>query len=105
MPCGDPSRRNFHFHRGPAYAAEFLGYDAAEAELALLPAKAAASFVGIRNPHAIAPLATGEAGLDIGCKAGTDLLLGARPYVRRPGSGGRGWATTFSTCSSELWET
>jgi arsenite methyltransferase len=74
---------NFHFHRGPAYAAEFLGYDAAE--LALLPAEATASFAGIGNPHAIAPLATGEAVLDIGCGAGTDLLLAAR----RVGAQGR----------------
>jgi arsenite methyltransferase len=44
---------DFHFHRGPAYAAEFLGYD--PAELVALPAV-----------------------LDIGCGAGTDLLLAAR---------------------------
>lgn len=74
---------NFHFHRGPAYAAEFLGYDAAE--LALLPAEATASFAGIGNPHAIAPFAAGETVLDIGCGAGTDLLLAAR----RVGSQGR----------------
>jgi arsenite methyltransferase len=67
---------NFHFHRGPAYAAEFLGY--AAAELAQLPVEATASFAGIGNPHAIAPLTTGETVLDIGCGAGTDLLLAAR---------------------------
>ncbi len=67
---------DFHFHRGPAYAAEFLGYDAAE--LALLPVDATASFAGIGNPHAIAPIAAGETVLDIGCGAGTDLLLAAR---------------------------
>jgi hypothetical protein len=32
------SGSDFHFHRGPCYAAEFLGYDAAE--LATLPSDA-----------------------------------------------------------------
>lgn len=71
QPDGD-----FHFHRGPAYAAEFLGYD--PAELAALPAECTASFAGIANPHAIAPIERGETVLDIGCGAGTDLLLAAR---------------------------
>lgn len=70
-PGGD-----FHFHRGPAYAAEMLGYDSAE--LAALPADCTASFAGIANPHAIAPIVRGETVLDIGCGAGTDLLLAAR---------------------------
>jgi SAM-dependent methyltransferase len=70
-PGGD-----FHFHRGPAYAVEFLGYD--PAELAALPAECTASFAGIANPHAIAPILPGETVLDIGCGAGTDLLLAAR---------------------------
>src|SRR3990172_9671868 len=67
---------NFHFHRGPAYAAEFLGYDAQE--LALLPPEATASFAGVGNPHAIAALSQGETVVDIGCGAGMDLLLAAR---------------------------
>jgi arsenite methyltransferase len=70
-PDGD-----FHFHCGPAYAAEFLGYD--PAELAALPSECVASFAGIANPHAIAPILSGETVLDIGCGAGTDLLLAAR---------------------------
>jgi arsenite methyltransferase len=70
-PAGD-----FHFHRGPAYAAGFLGYD--PAELASLPAECTASFAGIANPHAIAPILEGETVLDIGCGAGMDLLLAAR---------------------------
>jgi SAM-dependent methyltransferase len=76
-PTGD-----FHFHRGPAYAAEFLGYD--PAELATLPAECTASFAGIANPHAIARIVQGERVLDIGCGAGMDLLLAAR----RVGSSG-----------------
>lgn len=66
----------FHFHRGPEYAATRLGYDAAE--LAELPESVTASFAGVGNPHAIKKLAPGEAVLDIGCGAGTDLLLAAR---------------------------
>jgi SAM-dependent methyltransferase len=67
---------SFHFHRGPAYAAELLGYDASE--LAALPEEATASFAGVANPHAIAPIEVGATVVDIGCGAGMDLLLAAR---------------------------
>lgn len=67
---------SFHFHRGPEYAASRLGYDAAE--LAALPRSVTGSFAGIGNPHAIAPIERGAMVLDIGCGAGTDLLLAAR---------------------------
>lgn len=70
-PNGD-----FHFHRGPGYAAELLGYD--RAELAALPADCTASFAGIANPLAIGPILDGDVILDIGCGAGMDLLLAAR---------------------------
>lgn len=69
-PGGD-----FHFHRGPAYAAERLGYD--PAELARLPESVTASFAGIGNPHLVQPIETGATVLDMGCGAGTDLLLAA----------------------------
>src|SRR6266542_492988 len=72
--AADPSGE-FHFHRGPAYAAERLGYDAAE--LATLPATSTESFAGIGNPHAIAPLPAAATVVDIGCGAGMDLLLAA----------------------------
>lgn len=71
QPDGD-----FHFHRGPAYAVEWLGYD--KAELAALPADCTASFAGIANPLAAGPIFAGEVVLDIGCGAGMDLLLAAR---------------------------
>lgn len=66
----------FHFHRGPLYAVTMLGYDAAE--LAALPLDVTSSFVGVGNPHAIGLIPSGATVLDIGCGAGTDLLLSAR---------------------------
>ena len=65
----------FHFHRGPEYAAQRLNYDAAE--LSKLPAPVTESFAGVGNPHAIAPLPAGATVADIGSGAGTDLLLAA----------------------------
>jgi arsenite methyltransferase len=69
-PGGD-----FHFHRGPSYAVERLGYDARE--LSPLPDFATGSFAGIGNPHLVQPLEPGATVLDMGCGAGTDLLLAA----------------------------
>ena len=66
----------FHFHRGPQYAVERLGYEAAE--LAALPADVTASFAGVGNPHAIERIPPNAVVLDVGCGAGTDLLLAAR---------------------------
>jgi len=66
----------FHFHRGPTYAADMLGYDANA--LAALPAETTASFAGVANPHRIAPLPPGATVVDIGCGAGMDLLLAAQ---------------------------
>jgi arsenite methyltransferase len=72
----DAPQGEFHFHRGPAYAARMLGYDSAELEA--LPADVTSSFAGVANPHAIAPLQNGATVVDIGCGAGMDLLLAAR---------------------------
>ena len=72
--AADPSS-DFHFHRGPAYAAERLGYEAAA--LAALPAAATASFAGIANPLRMAALPRGATVVDIGCGAGMDLMLAA----------------------------
>ncbi len=69
-PDGD-----FHFHRGPAYAGEFLGYE--RALLDALPDEATASFAGVGNPHDIDAIGAGQTVLDIGCGAGMDLLLAA----------------------------
>lgn len=70
----DPSG-DFHFHRGPKYAASHLGYD--PAELAKLPESSTASFAGVAQPLKIAALEPGQTVLDVGCGAGMDLLLAA----------------------------
>ena len=74
---------SFHFHRGPAYAAEMLGYD--QDALAALPADTTSSFAGVANPHRLAPMPPGATVVDIGCGAGMDLLLAAEAV----GPGGR----------------
>src|ERR1051326_3288589 len=71
----DPSG-NFHFHRGPNYAAEFLGYD--PDSLAALPSESTASFAGVSNPHRMGSIREGNTVVDIGCGAGMDLLLAAK---------------------------
>ncbi len=70
-PDGD-----FHFHRGPEYAANYLGYNSEE--LADLPERATARFAGVGNPLAIGPVHLGETVLDHACGSGMDLLLAAK---------------------------
>ena len=70
----DPSSE-FHFHRGPAYAAERLGYDTSA--LNAIPSQATASFAGVGNPLRIVTLPPGATVVDIGCGAGMDLMLAA----------------------------
>jgi arsenite methyltransferase len=77
-PDGD-----FHFHRGPQYAAEFLGYDLEE--LRALPGAATAPFAGVGNPFLMEPLSAGAAVIDLGSGAGMDCLLAGR----RVGASGR----------------
>jgi len=65
----------FIFPTGRAWAQE-LGYPAAE--LARVPDGTAASFAGVANPFALGALHPGEVVLDLGCGAGTDLLIAAQ---------------------------
>jgi ubiquinone/menaquinone biosynthesis C-methylase UbiE len=71
----------FHFHRGPEYAAMRLGYD--PVELAALPPDVTSSFAGVGNPHTIDRIPEDAVVLDVGCGAGTDLLLAARRLAPR----------------------
>ena len=66
----------FHFHRGPDYAAGLLGYD--REALAALPESSTAPFAGVGNPLSIEDIPAGATVLDIGCGAGMDLLLAAQ---------------------------
>lgn len=77
-PDGD-----FHFHRGPEYAVQYLGYD--YEELSQLPALSTARFAGVGNPvqigdndPSLAAIREGQVVLDHACGAGMDLLLAAR---------------------------
>lgn len=65
----------YHFHRGPAYASAWLGYDAAA--LSELPADVTACLAGVGNPLAIGRVPAGARVLDVGSGGGTDLLLAA----------------------------
>jgi ubiquinone/menaquinone biosynthesis C-methylase UbiE len=90
-PDGD-----FHFHRGPRYAAALLRYD--PRELAALPEAATARFAGVGNPLRIGPLEPGEIVLDHACGAGTDLLLAAR----RVGPSGRAIGVDMTPAMREV---
>ena len=71
----DPASE-FHFHRGPDYAASRLGYD--PSELKSLPAKATEAFAGVGNPFDMDPIEPGASVIDIGSGAGMDCLLAGR---------------------------
>lgn len=71
QPAGE-----FHFHRGPEYAIEFLGYD--RHAVWEVPERSTASFAGIANPHQMGPIGEGKVVVDVGCGAGMDLLIAAR---------------------------
>lgn len=75
QPDGD-----FHFHRGPDYAAAALGYD--RAELGALPDFVTAPFAGVGNPLRAGALPAGARVIDLGSGSGMDCLLAGRRVGR-----------------------
>lgn len=63
----------YHFHRGPHYAARQLGYDLEQ--LLALPSISTESFAGVGNPFKMGALPTGSTVVDIGSGAGMDCLI------------------------------
>jgi len=75
--------RDFVFPTGREWARD-LGYP--EDELARVPDATVDSFAGVANPFSLGRIEPGETVLDLGCGAGTDLLIAAQ----MTGPGGRG---------------
>ncbi len=71
----DP-KKGYHFHTGPDYAVERLGYS--HAALAGLPDSVTGPFAGIGNPLSLGVPAPGETVVDIGAGSGMDTFLAAR---------------------------
>jgi SAM-dependent methyltransferase len=67
--------RDFIFPTGRAWA-EDLDYP--QPELSRVPDASVASFAGVANPFALGRIEPGQTVLDLGCGAGTDLLVAAQ---------------------------
>ena len=65
----------FIFPTGRSWAQE-LGYP--EPELSNVPDASVQSFAGVANPHVLGRIDDGAVVLDLGCGAGTDLLIAAQ---------------------------
>lgn len=71
----DP-KKGYHFHTGPDYAVERLGY--VPEELADLPDTVTAPFAGVGNPLSLGRPRPGETVVDIGAGSGMDTFLAAK---------------------------
>jgi arsenite methyltransferase len=69
----DPAK-DFLFPTGREWA-EDLGYPS---ELSRVPEHTVESFAGVANPHVLGRIEPGQVVLDLGCGAGTDLLIAAQ---------------------------
>jgi arsenite methyltransferase len=69
------SGEQFIFPTGRTWA-EQLGYP--EPELSKVPDDTVQSFAGVANPHVLGRIDEGAVVLDLGCGAGTDLLIAAQ---------------------------
>jgi len=67
--------QEFIFPTGRAWA-EDLGYP--QPELSNVPEATVQSFAGVANPHVLGRIDEGATVLDLGCGAGTDLLIAAQ---------------------------
>jgi arsenite methyltransferase len=67
--------KQFIFPTGREWATS-LGYPAKELER--VPEASAQSFAGVANHFTLGPMSEGETVLDLGCGAGTDLLIAAQ---------------------------
>lgn len=71
----DP-KKGYHFHTGPEYAVERLGYS--REALSELPDSVTAPFAGVGNPLSMGLPAPGATVVDIGAGSGMDTFLAAR---------------------------
>jgi arsenite methyltransferase len=67
--------KDFIFPTGRSWA-EDLGYP--QPELSRVPEATVESFAGVANPHSLGRIEEGATALDVGCGAGTDLLIAAQ---------------------------
>lgn len=71
----DP-KKGYHFHTGPQYAVDLLGY--LPSDLAEFPDSVTAPFAGVGNPLSMALPRPGETVVDIGAGSGMDAFLAAK---------------------------